>query len=783
MRRKEYSCNATVAVVLVMLFITQIGGFYACIQQERQILLNFKRSLILSDDKEPLPSWEGDGDCCEWEGIACDNVTRHVVKIDLKNPCSVFFTVETSTEPQQPDNEFCLPADAFAEEDFSRHLSQLQHLTYLDLSGVAIQENPAFLGSMQRLRYLSLRVYYAPAASYTFPTGSIGNLTNLRALYLESLFFANVTDSSWLAPLSSLQYLGLKAVDLSMPQAHHLFKVLNTLPSLLHLHLPACSLGQVSSSLVSDPIFPLTNLTRLQLLNLAWNGLNQDSPVLHAFQNFTSIKVLDISRNFLSSVPSRLAKVHNLVKLDLSSNNITVLDPLKNLTSIRVLNLNENNLNSIVPFWLGKFKNLVRLDLSRNILYGPVPCALRNLTSLTFLNLSNNHLNSLPSCLAELKSLIHLGLSKNNFTTVEEGFLPSILNNLCHLQFLDLSQSNCQVLAFKDKGTLSSCDSHALGYLDLSKNKFGGLLPSWLGQFKNLKYLNLMSNSFSSPIPFSIRNLTKLTVLNLGDNMFDGLIPHSLAQLVNLQHLNLSSNHFGDAISQSMGRLKNLKSLDFSSNHFGGIIPQNLGQLKNLKSLDLSSNHFGGIIPQNLAATVVALVIAVLVAERHGRRRKRHPIAGTVFHQLVNFNRLHDYMTDLARKHSSYRLLSLSSSEVCTSDPTNVEYILKTNFSNYGKGRHQYEILRDLLGDGIFTVDGEKWRHQRKTASYQLSSKLSRDYSSSVFKSNAVKLAAIVSEEATSNKAIEIQDLLSKTTMDSVFNTNIHLPFPEPCQY
>ncbi|KAL1319227.1 hypothetical protein HN51_071523 [Arachis hypogaea] len=171
-----------------------------------------------------------------------------------------------------------------------------------------------------------------------------------------------------------------------------------------------------------------------------------------------------------------------------------------------------------------------------------------------------------------------------------------------------------------------------------------------------------------------------------------------------------------------------------------------------------------------LAAAVVALVIAVLVAERHGRRRKRHPIAGTVFHQLVNFNRLHDYMTDLARKHSSYRLLSLSSSEVNTSDPTNVEYILKTNFSNYGKGRHQYEILRDLLGDGIFTVDGEKWRHQRKAASYQFSSKLLRDYSSSVFKSNAVKLAAIVSEAATSNKAIEIHDLLSKSTMDSVFN-------------
>jgi len=65
--------------------------------------------------------------------------------------------------------------------------------------------------------------------------------------------------------------------------------------------------------------------------------------------------------------------------------------------------------------------------------------------------------------------------------------------------------------------------------------------------------------------------------------------------------------------------------------------------------------------------------------------------------------------------------------------------------------------LEDLLGDGIFTVDGEKWRHQRKSASYQFSTQLLRDFSSSVFKSNAVKLAGIVSEAATSNNIIELQ--------------------------
>lgn len=42
-------------------------------------------------------------------------------------------------------------------------------------------------------------------------------------------------------------------------------------------------------------------------------------------------------------------------------------------------------------------------------------------------------------------------------------------------------------------------------------------------------------------------------------------------------------------------------------------------------------------------------------------------------------------MTDLAGKYKTYRLLSLFRSEIYTTDPANVEYILKTNFENYGK--------------------------------------------------------------------------------------------------
>jgi cytochrome P450 len=70
---------------------------------------------------------------------------------------------------------------------------------------------------------------------------------------------------------------------------------------------------------------------------------------------------------------------------------------------------------------------------------------------------------------------------------------------------------------------------------------------------------------------------------------------------------------------------------------------------------------------------------------------------------------------------------------------------------------YHHGVLEDLLGDGIFTVDGEQWRHQRKSASYQFSTKLLREFSSSVFKSSAVKLAGIVSEAAISNNIIELQ--------------------------
>lgn len=165
-----------------------------------------------------------------------------------------------------------------------------------------------------------------------------------------------------------------------------------------------------------------------------------------------------------------------------------------------------------------------------------------------------------------------------------------------------------------------------------------------------------------------------------------------------------------------------------------------------------------------LAAVFLVIYIRELISNDN-----RHPVAGPIFNLLIHFNRLFDYQTSLAQKYSTYRLITPFKSDVYTADPVNVEYILKTKFSNYGKGKFNSNLMRDLFGDGIFAVDGEKWRHQRKLASYEFSTKVLRDFSATVFRTNAAKLASDVSIAATTKQMIDLQDLLMKSTLDSIF--------------
>ncbi|KAI4977227.1 hypothetical protein ZWY2020_052017 [Hordeum vulgare] len=140
------------------------------------------------------------------------------------------------------------------------------------------------------------------------------------------------------------------------------------------------------------------------------------------------------------------------------------------------------------------------------------------------------------------------------------------------------------------------------------------------------------------------------------------------------------------------------------------------------------------------------------------RAPDRPPLIGTVFRQLNNFDKIFDEHVKYALLHPTIRLVYPGHSEILTADPAVIEHVLKTNFSKYSRGAFNTEIVKDLFGNGIFVTDGEKWRHQRKLASHEFSTKVLRDYSSEVFRMNAVKLAENTLSAAANRITINMQN-------------------------
>ncbi|KAL1361158.1 hypothetical protein HN51_068081 [Arachis hypogaea] len=102
----------------------------------------------------------------------------------------------------------------------------------------------------------------------------------------------------------------------------------------------------------------------------------------------------------------------------------TLSPTIGNLTSLRIVMLQNNNITGPIPSELGKLPKLQTLDLSNNFLSGEIPPSLGHLRSLQYMRLNNNSLHGeLPESLANMTQLTFLDLSYNNIS----GPIPRIL--------------------------------------------------------------------------------------------------------------------------------------------------------------------------------------------------------------------------------------------------------------------------------------------------------------------------------------------------------------------
>ncbi|XP_074376377.1 cytochrome P450 704B1 [Apium graveolens] len=173
-----------------------------------------------------------------------------------------------------------------------------------------------------------------------------------------------------------------------------------------------------------------------------------------------------------------------------------------------------------------------------------------------------------------------------------------------------------------------------------------------------------------------------------------------------------------------------------------------------------------------LLLVVASMLLSWLFIYRWNQRTKKGPktwpLVGAAIEQLMTYDTMHDWLVKYLEESRTVVVPMPFTTYTYIADPANVEHVLKTNFANYPKGDVYHSYMEVLLGDGIFNVDGDLWRKQRKTASFEFASKNLRDFSTLVFREYSLKLSDILSQASFQNQEVDLQELLMRMTLDSI---------------
>ncbi|XP_053576080.1 toll-like receptor 5 [Bombina bombina] len=325
-------------------------------------------------------------------------------------------------------------------------------------------------------------------------------------------------------------------------------------------HLKTINLGsQISSGTFSVGESAFFNVSNVKTLDLADNRKMQLHP--RAFQGLTKLEVLLLYSNGLdeSVLQSDLFKdLISLRMLDLSFNQIRRLRPdpsFQKLSSLSSILLKLNKINFLCGDDLQNLhvRKLEVLDLSSNPLqffYGTCTNPFKNISLGTL----------------DVSSIAWNEESVKNFTNIISG-------------------TQVNYIKMKHAGALGS----NFGFNNLrdpNEDTFSGLNASGINMFE-------LSNGFISKlVPHVFSSFHQLLSLDLSSNKINKLLPGAFYGLEQLVSLNLSGNLLGEVfISSFQGLAPNaLKALDLSSNHIGVIQYRALDWLVSLESLNLRDN-------------------------------------------------------------------------------------------------------------------------------------------------------------------------------------------------
>ncbi|KAJ6721947.1 CYTOCHROME P450 [Salix viminalis] len=149
------------------------------------------------------------------------------------------------------------------------------------------------------------------------------------------------------------------------------------------------------------------------------------------------------------------------------------------------------------------------------------------------------------------------------------------------------------------------------------------------------------------------------------------------------------------------------------------------------------------------------------------------PVLGILPTMFLNINDMYNFITRaLSRAGGTFHHKGMwmgGAYGIATADPSNVAYMLKTNFKNFPKGKYFRDRFRDLLGDGIFNADDELWREHRQVVKAEMHSSRFIEHSLQTMQDLLhQKLLKLTEKLVKSGDSFDLQEMLLRFTFDNI---------------
>lgn len=178
--------------------------------------------------------------------------------------------------------------------------------------------------------------------------------------------------------------------------------------------------------------------------------------------------------------------------------------------------------------------------------------------------------------------------------------------------------------------------------------------------------------------------------------------------------------------------------------------------------------------PLFFIVTISLLCLFLHIKLSKGQHYNSPSMARTsLFEFLRNRHRLLEWQTEILSSSPSQSMrvsvVPGGLPGVVTSNPANVEHVLKTNFDNYPKGQRFRFLFHDFLGRGIFNADGELWKMQRKVTTYEFNTKSLRSFVvETVQWEIRSRLMVVLHNACQQGETVDLQDILQRFSFDNI---------------